>query len=99
MFTDGQKLRMRTTLEAQRASLLNSMGCMPVFQNDIGITSVVSPIGTNCGGNLTPKVTLANFGGVELNSAFIQYSIDGVGAASFNWIGAPPQAGALQLPA
>ncbi|MFM7235118.1 MAG: M43 family zinc metalloprotease [Flavobacteriales bacterium] len=88
MFTDGQKLRMRTTLEAQRASLLNSMGCMPVFQNDIGITSVVSPIGTNCGGNLTPKVTLANFGGVELNSAFIQYSIDGVGAASFNWTGA-----------
>lgn len=87
MFTDGQKLRMRTTLEAQRASLLNSMGCMPVFQNDIGITSVVSPKGTNCGGGLNPKVTLANFGGGQLNSAVIQYSIDGVGAASFNWSG------------
>jgi PKD repeat protein len=87
MFTDGQKLRMRTSLEAQRTSLLNSMGCMPVFQNDIGITSVVSPFGTHCGGGIAPKVTLANFGGVELTSAIIQYSVDGIGGETFNWNG------------
>ena len=87
MFTDGQKLRMRTTLETQRTSMLTSMGCMPVFQNDIGITAVLSPSGTNCSGGLQPQVTLGNFGGTTLTSATIYYNVDGVGSSTFNWTG------------
>ena len=87
MFTDGQKLRMRTTLETQRTSMLTSMGCMPVFQNDIGITAVLSPSGTNCSGGVQPQVTLGNFGGNTLTTATIYYNVDGVGSSTFNWTG------------
>lgn len=87
MYTDGQKLRMRTALETQRTSILTSMGCMPVYQNDIGITTVLNPIGTNCAGGIIPEVTLGNFGGNTLTSAVIQYNVNGAGTASFNWGG------------
>ncbi|MFM7235117.1 MAG: M43 family zinc metalloprotease [Flavobacteriales bacterium] len=87
MFTDGQKLRMRTTLETQRTSIISSLGCMPVFQYDIGITAIIKPIGTNCPGALSPQVTLANFGGVSLTNATIQYNVDGVGISTYNWTG------------
>ena len=87
MFTDGQKLRMRTTLESQRTSILTSMGCMPVYQNDIGVTAILSPTGTSCAGGIEPQVTLSNFGSNTLTSAQIQYNIDGVGTATYNWTG------------
>jgi hypothetical protein len=100
MYTDGQKLRMRTTLETQRTSILTSMGCMPVYQNDIGVTAIISPTGTNCSGGLTPEVTLANFGGTTLTSAVIQYNVNGVGTSNFNWSGslAPGASTAVTLP-
>lgn len=87
MFSEGQKLRMRTTLETQRTSILTSMGCMPVYQNDIGITAILSPIGTNCSGGTEASVTLANFGGNTLTSATIFYNVDGVGSNTYNWTG------------
>jgi PKD repeat protein len=100
MFTEGQKLRMRTTLETQRTSILSSMGCMPVYQNDIGITAIISPTGTNCAGGITPQVTLANFGGNALTTAIIQYNINGVGTSSYNWSGslAPGASTTVSLP-
>lgn len=87
MFTDGQKLRMRTTLETQRTSILTSMGCMPVFQNDVGVTAVISPTGSNCSGGLQPQVTLGNFGSNTLTSVTINYNVDGVGSSSYAWTG------------
>ena len=101
MYTDGQKLRMRTTLETQRTSILTSMGCMPVYQNDIGITAILSPSGTNCAGGITPQVTLANFGGLSLTSATIQYNVNGVGTSNYNWSGtlAPGSSTTVTLPA
>ena len=100
MYTDGQKLRMRTALETQRTSILTSMGCMPVYQNDIGITSIINPSGTNCAGGITPQVTLANFGGLTLTTATIQYNVNGVGTASYNWSGsvAPGSSTTVTLP-
>ncbi|MFN5295644.1 MAG: M43 family zinc metalloprotease [Flavobacteriales bacterium] len=100
MFTDGQKLRMRTTLETQRTSILTSMGCMPVFQNDIGITAIISPTGTNCAGGIVPQVTLANFGGNTLTSAVVQYNINGSGSQSYTWSGslAPGSSTTVTLP-
>ncbi len=101
MFTDGQKLRMRTALETERTSILTSMGCMPVYQNDIGITAILSPSGTNCAGGITPQVTLANFGGLTLTTATIQYNVNGVGTSSYNWSGtiAPGSSTTVTLPA
>jgi len=100
MFTEGQKLRMRTTLETQRTSIITSMGCMPVYQNDIGITAVISPTGTNCAGGITPQVTLANFGGNTLTSASILYNVDGSGSSTYNWTGsiAPGASATVTLP-
>ena len=100
MYTDGQKLRMRTTLETQRTSILTSMGCMPVYQNDIGVTAIINPTGTNCAGGLTPQVTLANFGGNTLTSAIIQYNVNGVGTSNFSWSGsiAPGASAVVTLP-
>ena len=87
MFTDGQKLRMRTTLETQRTSMITSLGCMPVFGNDIGIINVLNPEGTNCQGPITPQVTLANYGSSTLTAATIHSNIDGVGNTLYNWTG------------
>ena len=87
MFTEGQKLRMRTTLETQRTSMTTSLGCMPVFTQDIGITQIISPTGTNCQGPITPRLTLTNFGSTTLTSATIMYNVDGIGSNTFNWTG------------
>ncbi|MFM7813708.1 MAG: M43 family zinc metalloprotease, partial [Flavobacteriales bacterium] len=87
MFTEGQKLRMRTTLESQRTSMLTSMGCMPVFTNDVGVTAVLGPEGTNCPGSLVPQVTLTNFGSSTLTNVTIRSNIDGAGLTTFNWTG------------
>ncbi len=87
MFTEGQKLRMRTTLETQRATMITSMGCMPVFARDAGITYVQNPTGTICAGSVQPQVTLANFGSNTLTSVTINYNIDGVGSSTQAWTG------------
>lgn len=87
MFTAGQKLRMRTTLETQRTSMITSLGCMPVFTNDIGISQIINPSGTNCQGALTPEISLTNFGSNVLTTATIFYNVDGVGSNTYNWSG------------
>jgi PKD repeat protein len=87
MFTEGQKTRMRTTLETQRTSLLTSLGCMPVYVRDAGITQVFAPAGTSCNTSYTPSVTLTNFGSAALTSVAIQYNIDGVGSSTYSWTG------------
>ncbi|MBX7052994.1 MAG: T9SS type A sorting domain-containing protein [Flavobacteriales bacterium] len=87
MFTEGQKLRMRTTLETQRPTMINSLGCMPVFTLDAGVTAILSPVGSNCQGSMQPVVTLTNFGSTTLTSVAIQYNLDGVGSNTYNWTG------------
>ncbi|MFN0033129.1 MAG: M43 family zinc metalloprotease [Flavobacteriales bacterium] len=87
MFSEGQKLRMRTTLETQRTSMISSMGCMPVFSRDAGITYVQNPSGTICAGNIQPQVTLANFGSTTLTSVTINYNVDGAGLSTQSWTG------------
>lgn len=88
MFTQGQKTRMRTTLETQRTSMLSSMGCMPVYTRDAGITAVLNPNNTtSCATSYTPQVTLANFGSSTLTSVTINYNANGQGNNTFSWSG------------
>ena len=87
MFTEGQKTRMRTTLETQRTSMLSSLGCAPVFARDAGITAIASPNGSSCNTTYNPSVTLTNFGSQTLTSISILYNVDGVGSNTFSWTG------------
>ncbi len=87
MFTEGQKLRMRTTLEAQRTSMITSMGCTAVNNRDAGITSVLSPSGNVCSGSIQPTVTLSNFGSTTLTSVTINYNLNGSGSNTQTWTG------------
>ncbi|MFM9985629.1 MAG: M43 family zinc metalloprotease [Flavobacteriales bacterium] len=87
MFTEGQKLRMRTTLEVQRTSMISSLGCQPVFTRDAGISMVTSPSGTNCVGTYTPQVILVNYGSATLTSVTITYNLDGSGNSTYSWTG------------
>lgn len=87
MFTDGQKVRMRTTLESQRTSMLSSLGCMPVYTRDAGITAVAAPFGTSCNTSYIPQVTLTNFGSATLTSCTINYNLNGSGNNTFSWTG------------
>ncbi|MBL7941125.1 MAG: PKD domain-containing protein, partial [Flavobacteriales bacterium] len=87
MYTEGQKVRMRTTLETDRASLLSSLGCVAVSANDCGITYIVSPSGSTCTASVTPVVTLTNYGSNALTTCKIYYNVDGIGSSYITWNG------------
>lgn len=86
MFTDGQSVRMRATIESDRSTLLSSLGCVPVTSNDAAITEIISPVGSACSPVLSPVVRLTNYGGNSLTSVTIEYGVDGT-ANSFSWTG------------
>jgi len=75
VFTLGQKDRMRISLTAIRGSLLESNGCRTNYAKDVGITAIVLPGNFSCNGQAT--VTLKNFGSTLVNSARINYSVNG----------------------
>ncbi|MDZ4824348.1 MAG: M43 family zinc metalloprotease [Flavobacteriales bacterium] len=87
MFGEGQKVRMRTTLENDRAGLLTSLGCESVSDFDCGISYINSPTGSSCNAVLTPDVSLTNFGSNALTSCTIHYNLDGTGNNTYNWTG------------
>jgi PKD repeat protein len=87
MFSEGQKVRMRSTLENERTSLLSSLGCMSVYNRDAGITAVIAPVGTSCNTTYSPIVTLTNFGSAALTSVTINYNVNGANGNTFSWTG------------
>ena len=87
MFSNGQRSRMRTSLETNRASLLNSLGCMPVFTTDAGISNVQQPSGISCATSYQPVVSLVNYGSAALTTCTINFNVNGVGLQSYAWTG------------
>lgn len=87
MFSQGQKDRMRSTLLADRLTILSSMGCVSVNDYDAGITDISNPIGTSCSSTFTPQVQLTNYGSVTLTSVNIHYSVDNTNAQQIAWTG------------
>ena len=87
MFTAGQKLRMRTALETQRGSLLNSLGCVPVNDLDVGVSAILDPADTVCEGGLSPVVVVYNYGSQTVTSLNLNYSINGGPTSVFAWTG------------
>ncbi len=95
MFSQGQSTRMNAVLNTTPYNALKtSNGCIPPgggggggSTNDAGISAVISPTGAICGSQITPQVTLKNFGSNPLTSVGIKYQIDGGTAVNFNWTG------------
>ncbi|MBC6400413.1 MAG: choice-of-anchor J domain-containing protein [Ekhidna sp.] len=81
LFTEGQKMRMRTVLEnsPRRNSLLNSSGLNELsrVENDLAATRVLSPNSTECFGQFTPTVELTNWGTDTISSYQVSLSING----------------------
>jgi hypothetical protein len=81
IFTQGQIARMLVVTQnsPRRASLANSLGALipaPVA-NDLGVKSILNPLGTACSGNITPSILIRNYGTTTITSAQIQFSLNG----------------------
>jgi hypothetical protein len=89
IFTDDQKTRIRTvmTVSPRRASLAASTVCQNPISDDAGISDVVTPAGTLCGGNFTPEITLKNYGNNNITVVTVNYDIDGGASTVYNWNG------------
>ncbi len=99
-FTEGQRTRMRNTILADRSSLLESIACVSVHNNDAGITSVSHPSGSLCSAQVNPAVRLTNFGSQTLTSCTIHYATNNTVFANFAWSGsiAPSTSLDVELP-
>lgn len=82
LFTLGQKTRMIAVMNGIRSSLLTSNGCVPVpvFTNDAGIKSIISPENGICTNTVSPKVILKNYSNTTLTSATIKYKVGANGS-------------------
>lgn len=87
MFTEGQKVRMRSTLENERSSILSSAGCVPVTDFDLAVTEITSPVQSSCSNELSPRVRLTNYGNLTVTATDIEYGIDGGFDFDFSWSG------------
>ncbi|MEM7161230.1 MAG: M43 family zinc metalloprotease [Bacteroidota bacterium] len=88
MFTQGQKDRMRASLESLRPSLLNSLGCVPVTNVDAAMNSINSPSNTLCSSTFEPEISIANYGSQTINTLEISYDVDGESQQNYTWTGA-----------
>ncbi len=86
-FTEGQRTRMRNSLESYRSSLLTSEGTIPVSAVDAGITSIEGILGSGCAATVAPEIFLQNFGSDILTEVTIQFALDGGTENTLNWTG------------
>lgn len=89
IFTEDQKMRMRTVLESSpiRASLINSDACVPPDPSDVSVINITNPKGDNCSGSITPTVTIKNRGSNTLTSAKINYKVDNGSVVTYSYSG------------
>ncbi|PIY10280.1 MAG: hypothetical protein COZ18_06215 [Flexibacter sp. CG_4_10_14_3_um_filter_32_15] len=80
IFTNDQKIRMRTILETTRFSLINSVAAIPLNPSDAGVLNIITPIGDICSGTVTPSVRVKNYGSTPLTSITIESRIGTTGA-------------------
>jgi hypothetical protein len=76
-YTEGQRERMRATLESSRASLLQSLALVPVSDHDLVVTSVIDPASSTCLGTTAPSVRVFNQGTESTEGFEIHFSING----------------------
>ena len=86
LFTQGQKDRMRTTLETLRPSLNTSVGGIPVNPLDLALKSSNLPPFL-CDPSYVPSVAITNLGTSTVTSAQVRYRIDGGGWETVSFSG------------
>lgn len=96
-FSDGQRTRMRNTIIADRATLLESLGCAAVTDNDAGIAQIVAPVGSVCSPLVSPTVRLTNYGSAALTSCTIHYSTNNQNFAQYSWNGNLPSGSSVNV--
>ncbi|MCH8903718.1 MAG: T9SS type A sorting domain-containing protein [Bacteroidetes bacterium] len=90
LFTVGQATRMKATLNGTRTSIISSAGCsnQSLKTLDAGIAQVKVPGGTvYCESQVSPVVTIRNFGSNTLTSVTINYQIDNGTTNQYSWTG------------
>src|SRR5688572_29872469 len=89
MFSKGQAARVLTALSTFRPGLATSDGTQPVvvLNLDASIFKIISPAGSSCNPQFTPKVILKNKGNTTLTSATITYSLNNGTPQTYNWTG------------
>lgn len=90
MFTAQQCARMEAIVNNPPWNVLQtSLGCTPVSALDAGIGSIIEPINgsSTCNNNITPKITLNNYGSTTLTSATISYKMDATATQTLAWTG------------
>ncbi|WP_375562240.1 M43 family zinc metalloprotease [Bernardetia sp. OM2101] len=80
IFTNDQKVRMRTILETTRFSLINSVASIPPNPSDAGVLNIITPLGDICSGTVTPSVRIKNYGSTALTSVTVESRIGTTGA-------------------
>ena len=80
IFTNDQKIRMRTILETTRFSLINSVASIPPNPSDAGVLNVIAPMGDICNGTITPLIRIKNYGSTTLTSVTVESRISIAGA-------------------
>ncbi|MBA4058521.1 MAG: hypothetical protein C0490_27640, partial [Marivirga sp.] len=60
----------------RRVSLLSSSGLNPVYANDLGIVSILSPTPSTCESPFVPSLKIKNYGTNTLNTARIQLTVN-----------------------
>jgi Pregnancy-associated plasma protein-A. len=112
MFTKNQVLRMEAALELFRGSLMTSDKCTPapIFPNDAALFAIIAPrpanscsfVGNNtCDSDISPIVTLRNYGSANLTSVVFNIKVDNNAPTTFHWTGnlAPNASLNVTLPA
>jgi PKD repeat protein len=76
-------------LGAGRVNAHQALLCMNQFTYslDVGVSSILEPLGSICSSSFDPEIVLTNFGGNTITSVDIEYQIDGGPIDVLNWSG------------
>ena len=77
MFTEGQRDRMRAMLETGRASLLDSLGAIPVVDRDLTFSSVLRPPSSVCVLETTAELVIRNQGSETVTGFTVSGTLNG----------------------
>ncbi len=82
IFSQGQVGRMDVIINnsPRRVSLLTSPGSQPPapVANDLGVKTILSPGTSACSGNVTPSITIRNYGTNKVTSSQVQLFLNGI---------------------
>jgi len=73
--------------QAQGFSLVISGSKAMLQENEVGISSIINPVGSIYSSQIVPEVKLTNYGTNLLTSVTINYQVDDQQAQTYNWTG------------